>query len=67
MAEAWIVLSDLWSTLELRDETGFVLPIPVERFSERVVSTGLGDIPATVVAALRERYAATHAAEPPAT
>jgi hypothetical protein len=56
MTNAWNALSAVWSALELRDETGAVLPIPVERFSERVVSAKLSELPASVVAGLREKY-----------
>lgn len=56
MMEAWNVLAELWASLDLRDETGAVLPIPVERFSERVVTAKFGDVPATILAQLRERY-----------
>ncbi len=66
MAEAWIALSALWATLELRDAAGSVLPIPVERFAERVVSAKFTDIPASVLAQLREQYAVNQSLEPPA-
>ena|SRR6476620_7236030 len=64
MAEAWTALSTLWSTLELRDQSGAVLPISVERFSERVVSAKLSDISGSVLAQLRDRYLGAQA--PPA-
>jgi|KBSMisStaDraftv2_1062788.scaffolds.fasta_scaffold497330_2 hypothetical protein len=65
MAEAWNVLAELWASLDLRDATGAVLPVPVERFSERVVTARFGDVPATILAQLRERYC--RAEGPPAT
>ena len=64
MAAAWTALSTLWSTLELRDQSGAVLPISVERFSERVVSAKLSDISGSVLAQLRDRYLGAQA--PPA-
>ncbi len=56
MAETWTALAELWSTLELCDDTGSVLPIPVERFSERIVSGRFDELPGRVLAQIHERY-----------
>ena len=57
MAETWTALAALWSTLELRDDTGSVLPVPVERFSERIVSARFEELSGRVLVQLHERYA----------
>ena len=67
MAETWNALAALWAGLELRDETGAVLPIPVERFAERVVSAKFSDVPASVLAQLREKYFGASGSDSPAT
>lgn len=66
MAEAWNALAALWAALELRDEAGSVLPIPVERFAERVVSAKFADLPAGVVRQLWERCGGVQLSDPPA-
>jgi hypothetical protein len=66
MAETWNALSAVWATLELRDETGALLPVPVERFAERVVSARFNDLSPAVLMQLRERYGGARESEPPA-
>ena len=56
----------LWHELELRDDTGAILPIPVFSFDGKYVFAELEEIPAVVLARLRGRYLGGPDASPPA-
>ena len=66
MDEAWDVVCQLWRELELQDDAGAVLPIPVHGFDGHTCSLALWEAPAGVLARLRERYAGESGTEPPA-
>ena len=65
MQEAWDVVCTIWSELELQDEKGAVLPVPVIGFDGRTVAAYFEDAPAGVVARLCDRYSGGSDAQPP--
>ena len=56
MHKAWDVVCTIWNELELWDEKGAVLPIPVIGFDGHSAAAYFEDAPAGVVARLFDRY-----------
>jgi hypothetical protein len=56
MHDAWDVVCALWQELELQDEAGAVVPIPVQGFNGHVCSLATWEAPAGVLARLADRY-----------
>ena len=64
--EAWNVVCRLWQELELQDDTGAMVPIPLLGFDGRTCSLAIWEVPADVLARLHERYIGEADNEPPA-
>ena len=54
--EAWDVVCQLWQELELRDDAGALVPIPVVGFDGKTCSLASWEASAAVLARVRERY-----------
>ena len=62
---AWSAVCELWATLELQDERGTILPIPVDGFMGQSLSANFDEVPASVLARLRDEYGGEKDADPP--